>query len=59
MDEMEKIKEENEKLKKKLKKYTNNEKHKVYYENNNEAVKQGAKEYMKKIKETDPERMES
>jgi len=59
-----KIKEENEALKirineleEKLKGYTNNHRHKKYYEKNNETIKGKAKEYMNKIKETNPEKL--
>ena len=59
-----KIKEENEELKirineleEKLKGYTNNHRHKKYYDNNNEIVEQRAKNYMEKIKETNPEKL--
>lgn len=57
IDELKKIKEENEELKNKLKTYTNTERQKKYYENNSNAIKQKAKEYMKKIKETNPEKI--
>jgi cell division protein FtsB len=54
-----KLKEENEELKKKiyeleerLKVYTNNNSHKKYYEKNNDIIKEKARNYMNKIKET-------
>ena len=53
-----KLKEENEELKKKileleerLKIYTNNESHKKYYEKHNETIKEKARNYMSKLKE--------
>ena len=59
-----KLKEENEELRKKiaeleekLKGYTNNNRHKKYYEKNNETIKEKAKDYMNKIKETNPEKL--
>lgn len=47
----------NNELETKLKSYTNPERHKKYYEKNNEVVKEKAKEYMKKMKETNPEKL--
>lgn len=54
-----KLKEENEELKKRiyeleerLKVYTNNNSHKKYYEKNNDIIKEKARNYMNKIKET-------
>ncbi len=59
-----KLKEENEELKKKileleerLKIYTNNESHKKYYEKHNETIKEKARNYMSKLKETNPEKL--
>ena len=59
-----KLKEENEELKKKileleerLKIYTNNESHKKYYEKNNETIKEKARNYMSKLKDTNPEKL--
>jgi cell division septum initiation protein DivIVA len=64
INEFSKLKEENEELKKKnnaledkLKSYTNNHRHKKYYDNNTEIVKERAKNYMGKIKETNPEKL--
>lgn len=63
-EEFHKMKEENEVLKnknieleEKLRAYTNNHRHKKYYDNNTEVVKQRAKNYMDKIKETNPEKL--
>ena len=45
----------NKELEDKLKSYTNNNRHKKYYENNADAIKEKSKNYMEKIKETNPE----
>ena len=55
--EIETLKEENNTLKDRLQLYTNGERHKRYYEKNSENVKQKAKSYMEKIKETNPEKI--
>jgi hypothetical protein len=47
----------NKELEEKLKIYTNNNRHKKYYENNSDIVKERAKKYMEKIKETNPEKL--
>ena len=47
----------NKELEEKLKSYTNNNRHKKYYENNSNTVKERAKKYMEKIKETNPEKI--
>ena len=47
----------NKELEEKLKSYTNNNRHKKYYENNSNIVKERAKKYMEKIKETNPEKL--
>jgi cell division septum initiation protein DivIVA len=64
IEEYEQIKKENEELKNKnkeleerLKIYTNNESHKKYYEKNNETIKAKARNYMSKLKETNPEKL--
>lgn len=44
-------------LEEKLKKYTNNKQHIKYYENHKDVVKERAKNYMEKIKETNPEKL--
>ena len=66
INEFNKLKEENDELKKKnneledkLKSYTNNHRHKKYYDNNTEVVKERAKNYMYKIKETNPEKLKA
>jgi FtsZ-binding cell division protein ZapB len=55
--EIEELKEKNKILEDRLKAYTNNSRHKKYYDNNSEIVKQRAKKYMEKIKETNPEKL--
>ena len=44
-------------LKSRLAKYTNNERHKKYYENNKEKVKKNAKLYIERMKEENPEKL--
>lgn len=44
-------------LKSRLAKYTNNERHKKYYENNKDKVKQNAKQYIERLKEENPEKL--
>jgi hypothetical protein len=44
-------------LKQQLEKYTNNERHKKYYEKNKDRVKQNAREYLNKLKESNPEKL--
>lgn len=55
--EIELLKNENNALKDKLQLYTNGKRHKRYYEKNSETVKQKAKEYIGKIKESNPEKI--
>jgi phage/plasmid primase-like uncharacterized protein len=64
INEYQKVVEENftlkktiEELEEKLKTYTNNHRHKKYYEKNKETMKEKAKEYMKKMKEEHPEKI--
>ncbi len=40
-----------------LKKYTNNNRHLKYYENNKEVVKERTKNYMEKMKVENPEKL--
>jgi len=56
--EIDELKKKNEELESRLKTYTNNHRHKKYYDNNTEIVKQRAKNYMEKVKETNPESSE-
>lgn len=44
-------------LKTKLEKYTNNERHRKYYEKNKERVKENAKQYLNRLKEENPEKL--
>jgi hypothetical protein len=62
--EINKLKQENEELKKKiqeledkLKTYTNTNRHKKYYENNSNIIKDKAKNYMEKLKEENPDKL--
>ena len=55
--EIDELKKKNEELESRLKIYTNNHRHKKYYDNNTEIVKQRAKNYMEKVKETNPEKL--
>jgi len=56
-NENEELKKKNQELEDKLKRYTCGERHKRYYENNTEIVKERAKKYMDKIKESNPEKL--
>ena len=55
--EIEELKKKNIELEEKLKSYTNPERNKKYYEKNSNIVKEKAKTYMEKIKETNPEKL--
>lgn len=44
-------------LKLQLEKYTNNERHRKYYEKNKERVKENAKQYLNKLKEENPDKL--
>ena len=55
--EIENLKLKNKELEDKLKSYTNPTRNKRYYEKNNNIVKEKAKNYMEKIKETNPEKL--
>ena len=55
--EIEELKIKNNKLEQKLRCYTNPERNKKYYEKNSNIVKEKAKNYMEKIKETNPEKL--
>ena len=55
--EIENLKLKNKELEDKLKSYTNSTRHKKYYEKNSNVVKERAKNYMEKIKETNPEKL--
>ncbi len=55
--EIEELKNKNNELEEKLKSYTNPTRNKKYYEKNSDIVKEKAKNYMEKIKETNPEKL--
>lgn len=55
--ENEKLKNEIIELKEQLKKYTYGNTHKRYYEKNKEKVKEGGANYLKKLKEENPEKL--
>jgi len=55
--EIENLKLKNKELEDKLKSYTNPTRNKKYYEKNSNIVKEKAKNYMEKIKETNPEKL--
>jgi len=55
--ENEKLKVEIIKLKEQLKKYTYGNTHRRYYEKNKEKVKEGGANYLKKLKEENPEKL--
>uniref|UniRef100_A0A6C0DBV0 Uncharacterized protein n=1 Tax=viral metagenome TaxID=1070528 RepID=A0A6C0DBV0_9ZZZZ len=64
MEEIDIMKKENQELKHKvidleerLKKYTNGENHKRYYQKNKEKVKELGTNYIQKIKEENPEKL--
>jgi predicted MPP superfamily phosphohydrolase len=64
MDETQLLKKENEELKNKvieleerLKKYTNGDNHKRYYEKNKEKIMETGSNYLKKLKEENPEKL--
>jgi len=44
-------------LKKQLERYTNNERHKKYYEQNKEKVKENAKLYLNRLKIENPDKL--
>ena len=64
MEEIERIRKENDDLKiknaeleERLKKYTNGDNHKRYYEKNKEQVKELGSNYLQKLKEENPEKL--
>jgi ABC-type dipeptide/oligopeptide/nickel transport system ATPase component len=44
-------------LRKQLEKYTNNDRHKRYYEQNKEKVKENAKQYLNRLKMENPDKL--
>jgi len=61
MDELQKqideLKEKNMELEERLKKYTNGDNHKRYYEKNKDKIKEQGTTYLKKLKEENPEKL--
>jgi predicted MPP superfamily phosphohydrolase len=64
MDELQILKLENEEMKNKiieleerLKKYTNGDNHKRYYEKNKDKIMETGSNYLKKLKEENPEKL--
>jgi gas vesicle protein len=64
METLEELKNEIETLKNKLaetqqqlEKYTNNDRHKRYYEKNKEKIKQNGLKYLQNLKENNPEKI--
>jgi hypothetical protein len=55
--ENEALKLKNKELEERLKKYTNGENHKRYYEKNKEKIKEQGSNNLKKIKEENPEKL--
>ena len=55
--ENEKLKNEIIELKEQLKKYTYGNTHRRYYEKNKEKVKEGGANYLKKLKEENPDKL--
>jgi hypothetical protein len=46
-----------ENLKNQLEKYTNNDRHKKYYQQNKERVKENAKQYLNRLKMENPDKL--
>lgn len=61
MDELQKqiedLKAKNMELEERLKKYTNGDNHKRYYEKNKDKIKEQGTTYLKKLKEENPEKL--
>jgi len=55
--EVEELKQKNIELEERIKKYTNGNSHKKYYETNKEKVKILGKNYLQKLKEENPEKL--
>ena len=56
-EENKRLKKENDELKVRIRKYTNPDRHKRYYEKNKAKVKMKAKKYMNRIKKENPEKL--
>ena len=57
LEENKEYKDKIKELEVKLKKYTNNERHKKYYEKNKDKIKERSKKYMEKMKKENPEKI--
>ena len=55
--ENEALKQQNKELQERLSAYTNSDSHKRYYESHSSEVKEKAKVYLGKLKETNPEKL--
>jgi len=55
--EIEELRSKVSELEEKLKKYTNGDNHKRYYEKNKEVIKEAGTIYLKKLKEENPEKL--
>ena len=55
--EIELLNDKIESLQAQLSKYTNNDRHKKYYEQNKDKVKEKAKNYLNKLKSENPEKL--
>jgi predicted MPP superfamily phosphohydrolase len=55
--EVEELKKKNTELEERLKKYTNGDNHKRYYEKNKEKVMELGANYLQKLKEENPEKL--
>jgi len=55
--ENELLKNQLEEVKQQLQKYTNNDRHKKYYEKNKELLKEKGLNYLKKLKEENPDKL--
>jgi len=55
--EVEELKKKNGELEERLKKYTNGDNHKRYYEKNKEKVMELGANYLQKLKEENPEKL--
>ena len=55
--EIEELKIKNMELEERLKKYTNGDNHKRYYEKNKDKIKEQGTTYLKKLKEENPEKL--
>jgi type III secretory pathway component EscR len=57
MDEISCLKNQVEQYRQQLKRYTNTDRHKKYYQQNKEKVKKNAKEYLNRLKVENPEKL--